>query len=80
MVVVRSLSPWILRQDLADGRGTSAAGATAAVDDDFDQVMARRKAEADEFYGGSGELGGSSLVPLACDAGTLMTVMPGTSR
>ena len=34
----------------AGGRGKSAAKAATALGKDFDQVMARRKAEADEFY------------------------------
>ena len=34
----------------AGGPGTSAASAAAALGTDFDQVMAERKAEADEFY------------------------------
>ena len=34
----------------AGGRGSSAAKAATALGKDFDQVMAQRKAEADEFY------------------------------
>ena len=34
----------------AGGRGSSAAKAAAALGKDFDQVMAQRRAEADEFY------------------------------